>query len=125
MSQFTLYRIGKDTRLAWTIIAPTSLPGDTVHQQLRPGERVVWVGNLTDALGLPVTWLDRQREEVLKVVADLRGRAAVAEADPIHDVLARLFLGNQPWRETCWKCGKETNPILEKCPVYGADSLPF
>jgi len=57
MSQFTLYRIGKDTRPARAIIAPTSLPADTVHQQLRPDERVVWVGNLTDTLGLPVTWL--------------------------------------------------------------------
>jgi hypothetical protein len=125
MSQFILYRIAKDTRPARAIVAPASLPADTVHRQLRPGERVVWVGNLTDALGLPVTWLDRQREEVLKAVADLRGRAVVAEADPVHDVLARLFLGGQVWREICWKCGKEANPILEHCPHCGADVLPF
>lgn len=65
------------------------------------------------------------QDEVLKAVADLRGRGAVAEDDPVHDVLARLFLGGQLWRETCWKCGEEINPILEKCAVCGADSLPF
>ncbi len=125
MSQFILYRIAKDARPARAIITPASLPVATVHQQLRPGERIVWTGNLTDALGLPVTWLDRQRVEVLRAVEDLRGRAQVAEVEGTHDALARLFLGNQPWRETCWQCKEEVNPLLDKCPACGAESLPF
>lgn len=125
MSQFILYHIAKDTKPARAIIAPASLPLASVHSQLRPGERVVWTGNLMDALGLPVTWLDRQREQVLAAVQDLRGRGQVAEVEGVHDALARLFLGNQPWRETCWQCKKEVNPLLDKCPACGADSLPF
>ena len=131
MSQFTLYRIAEDTKPTRAIIAPASLPLATVHAQLRPGERIVWTGNLTDALGMPVTWLDRQRErvqkEVLKAVADLRGRGQVAEVaeDPTHEALTRLFLQGQTWRETCWKCHAEVNPFLERCPSCGASVLPF
>lgn len=131
MSQFILYHIAKDTQPVRAIISPASLPLTTIHAQLRPGERIVWTGNLTDALGLPVTWLDRQRErvqkEVLKAVADLRGRGQVAEvaADPTHEALARLFLQGQAWRDTCWKCSTEINPFLEHCPHCGADVIPF
>ena len=127
MSQFILYRIAKDTQPARAIITPASLPLATVHAQLRPGERIIWTGNLMDALGLPVTWLDRQREQVLKAVQDLRGRGQVAEVaeDPTHEALTRLFLQGQTWRDTCWKCNQEVNPFLERCPSCGADVIPF
>lgn len=127
MSQFILYHIAKDTQPARAIIAPASLPLTTVHAQLRPGERIVWTGNLMVALGLPVTVLDRQREQVLKAVQDLRGRGQVAKLveDPTHEALTRLFLQGQTWRDTCWKCNQEVNPFLERCPSCGADVIPF
>ncbi len=98
-----------------------------VHRQLRPGERVVWAGNLTNALGLPMTWLDRQREDVLKSVAELRGRAQVAEVafDPTHEALTRLFLHGLAWHDTCWKCNQEVNPFLEQCPDCGGTCYRF
>lgn len=129
MSQYILYRITKDTQPVRALIAPASIPLATIHDQLRPGERIAWTGNLADALGLPVTWLDRQKErqrqEVLKAVQDLRGRGQTVVGDPVREVMIALFLGNQPWRDTCWKCSQEINPILEKCPQCGADVLPF
>lgn len=127
MSQFILYHIAKDTKPVRAIVAPASLPLASVHTQLRSGERIVWTGNLMDALGLPVTWLDRQREQVLKAVQDLRGRGQVAEVteDSTHEALTRLFLQGQTWRDTCWKCNQEVNPFLERCPRCGASVLPF
>jgi len=131
VSQFILYHVAKDTQPVRAIIAPASLPLATVHAQLRAGERIVWTGNLIDALGLPVTLLDRQRErvqkEVIKAVADLRGRGQVAEVveDATHEALTRLFFQGQTWRDTCWKCNQEVNPFLERCPHCGASVLPF
>lgn len=129
MSQYILYRITKDTQPVRALIAPASIPLTTIHDQLRPGERIAWTGNLADALGLPVTWFDRQKErqrsEVLKAVADLRGRGQVIPADPVHEALTTLFLGTQTWRDTCWQCSQEVNPFLEHCPHCGAEVLPF
>lgn len=129
MSQYKLYRIIQDAQPTRCIIAPASIPVDTIHAHLREGEQIAWAGNLTDALGLPVSLLDRQKErqrsEVLKAVADLRGRGQVIPADPVHETLTTLFLGTQTWRDTCWQCSQEVNPFLEHCPHCGADVLPF
>lgn len=137
MSQYILYRITQDTQPVRALIAPASIPLTTIHDQLRPGERIAWTGNLADAIGgLPVTLLDRQKEQVLKAVTDLRGRGQRAhiteqarpqavQVDIVHETLTALFLGQQTWRDTCWKCSQEVNPFLEHCPHCGADVLPF
>lgn len=125
MSQFTVYHISQDGRPIRAILAPASLSASAIHDQLRPGERVIWTGNLADALGgLPVSWLDNQRQQVLQAVAEMRGRAGVCEEEPAHTTLSRLFLG-RPWRDTCWNCRDEINPFLEQCPHCGADTVPF
>lgn len=136
MSQYKLYRIIQDAQPTRCIIAPASIPVDTIHAHLREGEQIAWTGNLADALGLPVSLLDRQKEQVLKAVTDLRGRGQRAhiteqarpqavQVDIVHETLTALFLGQQTWRDTCWKCSQEVNPFLEHCPHCGADVLPF
>ena len=136
MSQYKLYRITQNAQPTRCLIAPASIPLDTIHAHLREGEQIAWAGNLADALGLPVSLLDRQKEQVFKAVAELRGRGQrahitelarpqVAQVDPVHETMTALFLGQQTWRDTCWKCNQEINPFLEHCPHCGAGVLPF
>lgn len=141
MSQFIVYRIAQDGRPVRAIVAPATVPADSIPNHLRPGERVVWAGNLVDALGLPVTLIQparhRPADPVHATLAQLgQQNAALNEAmdtrrtqsddAAAHTTLARLFLGSQVWRDTCWKCGQElANPLLPHCPHCGAGTVPF